>query len=324
MVFIALSIAIGNILPTKKYWGNEQYELKIKGIQKDNYNTAFFGSSRILTGVNPKYFDSLVSDMPRGTKSYNLATAGTWSNETFYLYEEFLKDSSLSSGIDIVFMEFQNIMAIQFDKISTPKVLYYQSLMNTSFIADFAKDEVRKGVEKIPLSTSLVGLYSLAMIQENLNIGKSRLFLQGIPNPEQNDFDNRGYLKLERTTEKNIKRALDGYISSIQANLSKENLEPNRAFQKKLLELIRRSREKGIKLIFLLPPVRLTPTMAAVFSSLPAENKIELCDPVNFGQLYVSDNWADRTHFNARGSKRFNEYFAQQFRRTSRHLSVLD
>ena len=324
IVFIALSVAIGNILPLKKYWGNEQYQLKIEGFRNGNYNTTFFGSSRILTGVDPKYFDSLVSDIGVNIKSYNLATAGTWSNETFYLYEEFLEDSSLSSGIDIVFMEFQNIMAIQFDKISTPKVIYYQSMKNTSFIADFAKEEVKKGSGKIPLSLSLVGLYSLAMIQEGLNVGKSKLFFPGIADSEHNKFDSYGYLKLERTTEKNINRALDGYISSIQANLTKKNLEPNLAFQNKLLALIKESHASGIKLVFVLPPVRLTPSMAAVFSSLPPENKIQLCDPLTFNQLYLSDNWADRTHFNSNGSRKFSEYFAQQFRRTHGPMSALD
>ena len=89
--FITISVIIKNILPENKYWGNEEYQSKIETFKKQKYNTVFFGSSRILTGINPKYLDSLVNGTDN-IKSYNLATTGTWSNETFYIYEQFLND----------------------------------------------------------------------------------------------------------------------------------------------------------------------------------------------------------------------------------------
>src|SRR5688572_20398759 len=81
--FIAISVLIKNILPKHPYWGNEEYQAKIETFKKQKYNTVFFGSSRILTGINPEYFDSLASGALINVKSYNLATTGTWANETF-------------------------------------------------------------------------------------------------------------------------------------------------------------------------------------------------------------------------------------------------
>src|SRR5688572_18980355 len=103
--FVAISILLRTILPKKKYWGNEEYESKIEIFRKNKYNTVFFGSSRILTGIDPANIDSLFGESFHTSKSYNLATTGTWSNETFYLYEQFLTDPSLTASVDHVFME---------------------------------------------------------------------------------------------------------------------------------------------------------------------------------------------------------------------------
>lgn len=312
--FILTSLIVGAILPEEKYWGNEKYESKIKEFKGDKYNAVFFGSSRILTGINPNYFDSVMFEST-GIKirSFNLATAGSWSNETIYLFEQFLEDTLLSRNTDIVFMEFQNIMAIQLDRLSTSKVIYYQNLDNLSFVSDFGKDEVKSDVSKIPLALSMIGLYGLATLEENLNVGKSKLLFGRNDNLTKEETDARGFMKLDqKLSNRQIEATVNGYVSNIKTNLWTPASKTNDAFLFKLNDLIRRSEAKGIKLIYILPPVRLTKTMAATFHALPEKNKIQLCDVEKFPALYKPINWADKTHLNYRGSRFLNNYLAQE------------
>jgi hypothetical protein len=53
--------------------------------------------------------------------------------------------------------------------------------------------------------------------------------------------------------------------------------------------------------------------MAAVYNALPMENKIQVCDPIKFSELYKEDNWIDETHLSKQGSSFLNQYLAHEF-----------
>ena len=115
----------------------------------------------------------------------------------------------------------------------------------------------------------MAGLYSLATIEEHLNMGKSKLFFHDIKDSVSNSFDSRGHMVLERIAENEIGATLEMYIKNINANLAKTDLRPNLAFHDKLMDLIRQSETRGIKLVLILPPVRLTPSMVGTSKEVP-------------------------------------------------------
>jgi hypothetical protein len=315
-LFALIGVVIGLIFPAKKYWGNKEYLQKLALYKNDHYNTVFFGSSRILTGINPVTFDSLANTgntLPK--KSFNFATTGTWANETFYLYEEFLRDTSLSKNVEVVFMEFQNIMAIKPEKLFSRKAIYYQSASNLKFVADYCLSEMKSGIQKIPTAAYMASSHTLAYIQNTLNF--NRLNNQtGLDSLAYKGIDSRGFLALSMNNEKRKSisvQQLADYKRSVNKHMNKPMEGCNIAFFDKCMAMIKESKKKGIHIIFLLPPVTLTKRMADVFNSLPRENRIEMCDPDRFPELYFEENWKDETHLNRMGSAYLSKYFYLEY-----------
>jgi hypothetical protein len=326
-VLAAVSISLNFLFPSRPYWGNREYEKKTNFFKKGNYNTVFFGSSRILSGINPLKFDSLANlSSTANSKSFNLATAGTWSNETFYLYDQFLSDTTLSANVQTVFIEFQNIMAIRFDKIATPKVVYYQNFDNLTFITSYALEELNATVSNLPTSLLFVFAYSIATAENLLNIGRINLNTTPFDSLSFYATDSRGYLPLETkasSRKKISEKTLNTYIENITNSLKIEDYERNEAFHKKINDLITRSKLRGIDVIFILPPVKLTPGMMSVFYAIPAKNKIQVCDPATFPELYNIDHWIDETHLTKEGSSYLTNHVCSQFVKSREYASKM-
>jgi hypothetical protein len=313
-LLIAANLVIRTIIPSKKYWGNEEYNSKLSEYKKDTYNVVHFGSSRILTGIDPFLFDSLLNKKTTlKVKSFNMATPGTWANETFYLYEDFLNNSSLSSNVKIVFMEFQNVMAIRTDKLSTNKVIYYQNPDNLLFVVRYAIDDIRLGIKNIPSSLYTASVYSIATIENLLNLGRFNNNETAFDSLAYFGTNERGYLGLDkiRASRKAITSDnLIRYTQNISTHLHKIGSSYNRSYHNKMMTLIQQSEEKGIQLIFVLPPVKLTSNMMALFNKIPLSNKVEVCDPEKFPELYQLNNWIDESHLSKNGSAYLTKYVA--------------
>lgn len=321
-MLLAGSVITRSILPTDLYWGNREYSNKVTNYRTYKiYNTVFFGSSRILTGINPLVFDSLINQhYCDSLKSFNLATPGTWANETFYLYENFLNDTSLSENVNHVFMEFQNIMAIRPDKLTTDKAIYYQSVNNIDFVIRYSVNEAALRLKSFPSSLYIITSHMLAGFQCLLNF--NRLNINETPFDSLALFgtNSRGYLGLteKASSRRNISaNQLDAYKRSIESNLFRTKEAYNKVFYEKCMNLIHKSKQKGIKLVFVLPPVKLTPNMATVFNALPQVNKIEVCDPKKLPELYLEINWVDETHLSADGSTYLIQSIIREFAKIS-------
>ena len=101
---------------------------------------------------------------------------------------------------------------------------------------------------------------------------------------------------------------IKNFTENIHLYLHQKESKFNPVYYDKMMELIDKSNQKGIKLIFVLPAVRLTNGMMAVFNALPAENKIEICDPIKYPELYERENWIDPVHLNKIGSEFLTKY----------------
>jgi len=317
IVFATINISLHFIIAEEKFWGNPEFARKVKDISGGSFNTLFFGSSRILTGINPHQFDSLTMQRAGFTsKSYNLATAGTWANETFYLFDRFLSDTTISNQATTVFIEFQNILAIQPAKLGTDKVIYYQSYDNLIFMLRYSLDKARATVRNVPSSIFYAATYSIATLEHYLNVGRLSVKEKGTDSLQYGGADDRGYLALmeNEQTRNSISEHLDEYVTNISTHLTqKEVTYYNKTFYERIIKLISKSRDRGIIVIFVLPPVKLTEDMVAVFNTLPDQNKIQLCDPQEFPELFREASWADGTHLSKSGSNYLNNYLVERY-----------
>jgi len=319
-LFSFLILLIGSVLslflPRNTYWGNKEYAWKINEYKKGKYNAVLFGTSRMYRGINPLVFDSLVNqDGNHAVRSFNLATHASWASETFYLYDAFLKDTALSSDVNLVLMEFQNIMSIRPDKLGSEKTIYYQNPSHYLFMLQYSFYEVFRNPKRIPTSVYSVGVYSLSTFLNVTNIKKINTKRDSSPPMEVESINERGYLGFQ---ELNQVPVTDEHIRSFTDNIRQYLHTPetnyNKAYYEKIMEVIEQSRQRGIQLIFVLPPVRLTEGMMAVFNALPEENKVELCDPEKYPELYSIENWIDPIHLNKNGSLQLTSNLAQKFR----------
>jgi len=320
--FILLILLLGTFLnfflPKNTYWGNREYAWKLKQYKKDKYNAVMFGTSRIYRGVNPLTLDSLMNQnsTTQPIKSFNLATHASWLNETLYLYDQFLNDSTLYSGIETVYMEFQNVMSINPKKLMDEKIIYYQNLNHYQFISKYSFYEVLRDPKKIITSTYSLGVFSFVSFVNLTNMKRISIKLNTKDLPEQENINERGYLSYadqvgEGTTEQGIR----SFTDNIKLYLHQEEMNYNPIYYEKMMQLIEKSQGKGIKLVFILPPVRLTKGMMAVFNALPDEHKVEVCDPARFPELYNKQHWIDPVHLNKRGSDFLTAYLFQELKK---------
>jgi hypothetical protein len=315
LLIILIGVALTPFLPVDKYWGNREYAWKIKEYKKGTYNTVLFGTSRIYRGIDPLAFDSLINDKHQHKlKSYNLATHASWFNETMYLYEEFLKDSALSSGVEVAFMEFQNIMAIRPEKLTSEKAIYYQNAEHYIFMLKYCKYEILRDPKKIFTSVYQGAAYSLASFINLTNLKRISTKISTKDLQEVENINSRGFLEFPESNEHTSDARLSvvkSFADNVNNYLGSRNRQYNGVYFDRVVNLIRKSKAKGIKLVFVLPPVRLTEGMIAVYNALPKEHRIQVCDPKNYPELYDPKNWIDTNHLNKFGAQKLTNRLAE-------------
>ena len=297
LIFSILSFVTGKfLLPQKIYWGNQMYQCKVNDVTADTskYDIAFFGSSRIATGIRPALFDSIInSSYPSKIKSYNFATFGTWFSENDYLFNHFIHDSLLHKKIKYVVMEFQNVMSIKWDKISTNKVTYYQNTDNLSFIYKYSKEKGSTSIFKY------MPFYLIAYYENLLNLGKSEVLFYDTT--YKKEYGEQGFAKVKENPEK-LKVDIDNMYKSIKTYQNTDSSYAGKLLLQKAKNLILELKNENIKLIWILPPVKVTKEFMAAFQAIPEENKINLINTDYYPFFYDKELWNDNIHFNLKGA----------------------
>ncbi len=326
VIVLLIGISLNLLLPENKYWGNREYAWKLKQYKKDKYNTVLFGTSRIYRGINPLLLDSLINqNSAKPMKSFNMATHASWFNETLYLYDLFIKDSSLSNGVETVIMEYQNIMSINPKKLTDEKIIYYQNLDHYRFILRYSFYEVLREPKKIITSLYSVSVFSLVSFINLTNLKRVSTKLYTKDPSEHESINERGYLGFNKMVDGQgiSNEGIKKFTDNINLFLHQKESKFNPVYYAKMMELVEKSKKRGIKLIFVLPPVRLTNGMMAVFNVLPAENKIEICDPIKYPELYELKNWIDPVHLNKIGSGFLTKHLFEELGNNNMNINTL-
>lgn len=299
------------ILPVRKYYGNDMLEQKMSSIKNEinDYNLYFFGSSRIVNGINPKVFDSVMQVNNMDINSYNMGSYGTWFNENIFLLKSFLEDTSIENATILV--EFQQVMSVPWDKIDHHKNIYYQDSNNFLFILNYVLDKDIRTFRDYLIGMHYVISYSTSQLLNNLNLGK----VKGLKayHQESKSFDDKGFTAIE--SKKKINQITISNYQSKARKLFQSNNEnkSNGAILKEVHEIIKKAKERNISLIFILTPKNYTEEMVASYKALPSENKIDYKKFLNHDSLFAPSNWGDNTHFNFQGAQSFTNFIAKEF-----------
>lgn len=314
---IFLKPSISNELYVAKY---ENYLAKSLD---DDYNTLFFGSSRIFRHVNPSLFDSLGNEL--NLSSYNLAAPATFNPELYHIYDRFLDDYEsgiIPDTIEYVFIELQSINSLPLENALSKQGSYWNTPYYYLESLNQIYDLNRRSAEKIRLLFN----YSASLINNFLSV-----YPELISHENVQDLGDYGYMSLEYEIDKYndidlIKRREEFIESPERLNLRIEDLkntsindlmgEPlNRSLDRRVNELLAKSSALDIRLYFIIAPrqnIRVYKDLAPILKN-NSDHVLELVSIEKFPELYMFEHSFDVGHLNDKGVKFFTSYLSREF-----------
>ncbi|MBX2877813.1 MAG: hypothetical protein KTR30_37175 [Saprospiraceae bacterium] len=304
--------------------------------QENTWNTYFFGSSRVHNQIDPAVFDHLVNlQEHHEIRSFNLGAQGAFPPQSYFLFEKFL-DSKHSDGVKFCFLELRELARIKPANSVPANHSYWLSLKEISFalrclLLDPTKSRVYKRsqilrhlrayVENVLHIGHFKAQISTPHYYDDLSLGPEKngyLPCEYQYEMTQNKALREALLKKRKRLEEEPERLQDRSIKHLQGYKGYSDAYYSEAHQERVLQLIERAKEKGIHLIliYISSGTNQNPGRAInLCRSLPKSHIIELANPTKFPELYYVANAFDPGHLNAKGSRIFTRYLAQEFKK---------
>lgn len=333
IAFVVAALLLNQIIPSPAIPSNVVFtgpKYDYYQAHKDDYNTLFFGSSRIYSHIVPEVFDATVSDVTvqgslqgSAINSYNFGIPAMRAIDSAVLLEEVLANPP--KNLKWVF--FESILDKGYEPIPnarTQRAMYWHTWKNTRTAAQY----IFTSDESLPSKAVLLSSHFLPFLYQQLNIG--RLFNQMLPSEfsaeEQQvaaDFTaTEGYYAL--TDEADPKRQLflqnqADYLSQVSV-LEQSQAKPNQnlnisANKQQLLERVTRTiRAAGAEPIFVEPPSLHPEHDFQAAQQLGTIDKLlSYKNPKQFPQLYSPSGRHDADHLNDAGAREFTRLLAKDF-----------
>lgn len=331
IICLVIANLVKFFIPVDYYWGNKEFKGKIEFLEnklkKQNldYNVYFFGSSRVFRQINPSVFDSLSFD--KNLKSYNLGAKGTFAPQTYYLYRNFL-ESKLALETDYVFLELSDFFPSGKRNFGSDRSSYWQNWKDCSFmLKSLIKNDSNSFKDKVTiLSTNYIS-YFLKLFQ--FTQFKRYLVNNTIPNKTISAYvSDNGFQSLDEELVTSVDSLNISKLLIRKQGITNGKYENNlkdaaNAFETKasvdnvhlnvINDLIQVSNEKGIRLIFLLPPSRPTKNLVSLYDNIDSKNKIEVANPKVHFDIYQKNNFFDEGHLNSNGAILLTKKMTQKF-----------
>lgn len=309
------------------YWFNKGVDNKMRFLKKSdkNFNTFFFGSSKVFRHVIPSVIDSLTGGK---TQSFNLGYAATFNPEMYFLVDNFIQKNSFKPIY--LFVELQPIRTIGNVNMHAAESKYYMDYSTCRFVVNSLnaskelsgekKQEAVKSFYKIYieklLKISLIHRYLEYWVVPRIDtalLGEKRDGFFSLDAELKKNPKNKGLQK--RISDLTLEKYENRYLnSSVEEKLNCSD-ELNKEHFKMLIDLIAKGREKGIEIIYF--GMELRGEMKCLFKNLPNERKINVSDMNQDNKLNKFENFMDIGHFNEKGAGVYSDILGNKI---SRHL----
>lgn len=309
---------------TPYYYGDTKFYLKYvyykNNFSIQEYNTVFFGSSRIYRQLNPIYFDELLTT--EGTRSFNFATGGTYNPESYYLIEQFL-ESDKSNGLRYAFIEIQSLT--KFNKnnnYSSTKGSYWNTIRILAYSFKYMmKDDSYNSFDYLLyLISHFNRLIDFDIYKKIHSVSKKTVVNNSGHYSLEYEMSSQNALTLKKRNYQFHSDTLaiqDRIVASINAN-EFSSIKPNIHHIKFLRNIKAKAEKKGINLFFIVPP-RLSLEQYAdiipITKHLSTNEVIELHDYNKYKEFYLTKNSFDIGHLNNNGTKIFTEEVAKNLKK---------
>lgn len=287
-----------------------------------NYNFAVFGSSRMYRQIDPLLLDSLLEE--HNISTFNFATAGAYNPESYYLYENFIRKID-ENAIEFAILELQKLNLISEKNIKTTRGNYWNTIpilkyslnyiSNSNYTTE-SKNVIRKKYLK-SFFYRCISFHKIYILKHYLF--KSKINMKGKNGyyPLEDEMKNNAlildrYQTFHKDTSAIIERI---HAASQIGSLGNENAFLNKAHLKYLQQLIIKSADKGIHLIFFISPrleLDFYTELIPIYNYLPKEHVVEIANYNKYKQLYLTKNSFDVGHLNTTGAGILSTYLAEQ------------
>lgn len=314
-IVLGINVAMYSLLP--EGWEQDTYVFKKEYFYKhhaDSNDILLFGSSRIYRTFSPRIIDSVLSDKyDMDVRTFNLGTGGKMTHELYVQIEEFEWERCDETRMVLVELLADDMPA--YENLFTARTNYPLKFW-------FAKEYFKwLWSEPASLRKRIANVYliSVSYIDRYFCIGYlPDLLAYKRKKDTEMEMTDRGCIPLDRD---NISRnwrvmyarhmdllndtfaiaRINDQTSEFHDNVNLSDL--NEAMLQSYLQQIETFRERGIKLVYLLPLRREThPQHINLYYRIPEDHRINLNILNNIPELKKSKYWFDRGHLEKSGS----------------------
>ena len=325
LAFVVAAVLLGQLIPSPTIPSNVVFigpKYDYYKAHKDEYDTLFFGSSRIYSHIVPEVFDQAAEAAGLETHSYNFGIPAMRAIDSAVLIKEVL--ASPPKNLKWVF--FESILDKGYEPVEnarTYRAIYWHTWENTRFAAHY----ILASDASLPEKGVLLASHLLPFLYHQLNVG--RLFHQVLPSdltPEEqmvakNFTQAKGYFELTGeddptrvafVSDQPGYRESVGMLKEMQANGGVEDayLPANKEMLlAKVSDAIVRA---GATAIFVEPPsLHMVNDLRSAAQLGKIKNLFAYKDPNQFPELYAFENRYDADHLNGSGAERFSKVLAE-------------
>lgn len=311
---------------TPYYIGDRTIYAKYTDISEhdEQFNTIFFGSSRLYRHINSHQLDSLMSNTNYST--YNFAAPGTFNPAVYYVYENFINSNQIKT-VNLAFIELQSLSHYSESNCTTTKASYWNNSRYLFFSFKYIYNSQYSRAKKRELYSCYLKSYLYSFYDFSLLINLFRPI-------NMNEVGENGYLSLENamyvmSENSELKERWNDFHSDTTelsdrieaakvAAASISNYEANRYHLDYLNSLIEKAKDKGIQLIFILPP-RLNESqydeLIPLANALPRNHVIQMFNYSEFSEFYRAEYSFDIGHLNTEGANLFTKFLADEIKK---------
>jgi len=303
-------------LALPSYWGNDIIYEKIKQQQEfnDDVNTLFIGTSRIYYHIDPLLFDKVTLC---NSISYNIGSQGIAGLESYRIVDEIIHNAE-NSDIKTIFIEVPGFNLPSSKNSKSVRATYFINAIQSYRALRFKIDTKASWLSLMSTSikackTTLSNALGLQTFRTKCSIlkevltKKSRLVRDS----------KRGFYGQERTVKKNsVVKSRSRIANKFYNSLSKSAPEEIEFLTKMINDQVRRAKENGINIVYVLMPkmsLKQYQDVYQSFSQLDIQNKINLSNPKEYPQYYNRKLSSDKVHLNTKGAKSMTKEFALHY-----------
>lgn len=344
LVLLTFSISAATVYFYAPFgWGDSTFYTKAKYFldHKKEFNGAYVGGSLEYRHIDPFVIDSIAQQNGIPLKSFNLGNDGYNLPLQVWVVENLLEKAG--EDLDYIFLSLSSDPLFYKGILHTKEWTYWQNPKSVLFSIKVMQQMDIPAAQKKQFSR-----FYLTSLAENLSLfGMMDDLLQFHTSPVLADslyigHRKNGYFPYDDEEKYLVLRndLPDEIVRKMQNNeISKEDYKKNspkrdslqnvwtKAFSEyqagakpiplyleTYLDLHKRCQEKGIQLIFVMPPKGRTPYqwLEAIYDRLPENSRINLADPREFPQFFTVENGYNYHHMNAQGSAIYSKIMGEK------------